>query len=141
MVDVTRNGTPVPVTVTVTGFRHARIGGLCQSVVVPLPVLGPYTLRLTGGERDRAEARNMFIDSKALSIGQAEFEDIDTGVAAGAVDKGPIGPGDRHSRYFDPDGVAQQARSADLTDVRATAATLNVPDLTMRLKRGSRECF
>ncbi|MEV1050191.1 DUF6230 family protein [Streptomyces sp. NPDC049887] len=143
MVDVTRNGTPVPV--TVTGFRHAEIGGLCQSVVVPVPVLGPYTLRLGGG-RDRVEARNMFIDSKALSIGQAEFEDIDTGVAAGAVDKGPISPGDRHSRYFDPDGIAQQARSADLTDVRVTAvavtaATLNVPDLTMRLVRGSRGCF
>ncbi|MEU4130389.1 DUF6230 family protein [Streptomyces wuyuanensis] len=144
MVDVTRKGTPVPV--TVTGFRHAEISGLCQSVVVPIPVIGPYTLRLTGGEGERVEAKNMFIDSKALSIGRAEFEDIETGVAAGAVDKGPVNPGDRHSRYFDPDGIAQQARSADLTDVQVTAvavtaATLNVPDLTMRLKQGSRECF
>ncbi|MEU2160147.1 DUF6230 family protein [Streptomyces sp. NPDC019208] len=144
MVDVTRNGTPVPV--TVTGFRHAEIGGLCQSVVVPIPVLGPYTLRLTGGEDERVEAKNMFIDSKTLTIGQAEFEDIETGVAAGAVAKGPINPGDRHSRYFDADGIAQQARSAELTDVQVTAvavtaATLNVPDLTMRLKQGTRECF
>ncbi|MFD7610655.1 DUF6230 family protein [Streptomyces sp. NPDC059828] len=145
MVDVTREGTAVPV--TVTGFRHAEISGLCQSVVVPIPVLGPYTLRLTGGGGEqRAEARNMFIDAQELDVGQANFKAIDMGVAAGAVTKGPINPGDKQSRYFDPDGVAQQADAARLTDVEVTAvavsaATLNVPDLSMRLRQGSHECF
>ncbi|MFD5430021.1 DUF6230 family protein [Streptomyces sp. NPDC127084] len=144
MVDVTREGTAVPV--TVNGFRRAEISGLCQSVVVPIPVLGPYTLRLTGGDEQRAEARNMFIDAKALDVGQADFTDIDMGVAAGAITKGPVSPGDRQSRYFDPDGVAQQADAARLTDVEVTAvavsaATLNVPDLSVRLTEGSNECF
>ncbi|MEU2158063.1 DUF6230 family protein [Streptomyces sp. NPDC019396] len=144
MVDVTREGTAVPV--TVTGFRHAEISGLCQSVVVPIPVLGPYTLRLTGGDEQRAEARNMFIDAQELDVGQANFKAIDMGVAAGAVTKGPISPGDKQSRYFDPDGVAQQADAARLTDVEVTAvavsaATLNVPDLSMQLTQGSHECF
>jgi hypothetical protein len=142
MVDVTRKGALVPV--VVTGLRSAKIGGLCQSVVVPIPVLGPYTLRLTGG--DRTVAKNMFIDATSLSAGQANLDDIDIGVAAGAVSKGPINPEDRDSRFFDPDGVAQQAVSAVLTDVRATAvavsaATLNIPDLDVRLKQGRRECF
>ncbi|WP_338674779.1 DUF6230 family protein [Streptomyces sp. SCSIO 30461] len=144
MVDVTREGTAVPV--TVTGFRHAEINGLCQSVVVPIPVLGAYTLRLTGGDGRRAEARNMFIDAQSLNVGEADFKAIDMGVAAGAITKGPINPGDKQSRYFDPDGVAQQADAAELTDVEATAvavsaATLNVPDLSMRLREGSHECF
>ncbi|MFE7775288.1 DUF6230 family protein [Streptomyces sp. NPDC057445] len=144
MVDVPRKGTPVPV--AVNGFRHAKISGLCQSVVVPIPVLGPYTLRLTGGDRSQVEADNMFIDATSLSVGNAKLKDIDIGVAAGAISKGPINPGDRNSRFFDPNGVAQQAVSAVLTDVRATAvavsaATLNVPDLNLRLEQGRHECF
>ncbi|MEU0369763.1 DUF6230 family protein [Streptomyces sp. NPDC006283] len=144
MVDVTKKGTLVPV--AVTGMRSARISGLCQSVVVPVPVLGPYTLRLTGGDRETTEAKNLFIDTTDLSVGQANLDDIDIGVAAGAVRKGPINPEDRDSRFFDPNGVAQQAVSAVLTDVEATAVavsagTMNVPDLRLRLKQGSHECF
>ncbi|WP_326647549.1 MULTISPECIES: DUF6230 family protein [unclassified Streptomyces] len=144
MVDVTKKGTLVPV--AVTGLRSAKISGLCQSVVVPIPVLGPYTLRLTGGDRSPTEAKNMFIDATSLSAGQANLDDLDIGVAAGAVSKGPINPEDRDSRFFDPNGVAQQAVSAVLTDVRTTAvavsaATLNIPELDLRLKQGRRECF
>lgn len=49
MVDVTREGRRVPV--VVTGARHATIKRLCESVAVEIPVLGLYTLRLTGGDR------------------------------------------------------------------------------------------
>jgi hypothetical protein len=144
MVDVARKGTLVPV--AVTGMRSAEISGLCQSVVVSVPVLGPYTLRLTGGDESPAEAKNMFIDTTSLSVGQANLDDLDIGVAAGSVSKAPINPDDRDSRFFDPNGIAQQAASADMTDVRATAvavsaATLNVPELALRLKQGRHECF
>jgi hypothetical protein len=81
----------------------------------------------------------------SLAAGGATFHDIDIGVAAGSVTKGPIDPGDR-SGLFDPNGFAQQAESATLTDVRSTvvavsAATLNVPDLDLSLKQGSHNCF
>ncbi|MCX4695668.1 DUF6230 family protein [Streptomyces sp. NBC_01408] len=144
MVDVTRKGTLVPV--VVTGVSRAKISGLCQSVVVPIPVLGPYTLRLTGGEQSQVQAKNLFLDATSLSIGQANFDNIDIGVAAGSVSKGPINPADKDSRFFDPNGFAQQANSAVLSNVHATtvavsAATFNVPDLDVRLKQGHHECF
>ncbi|MCT9111718.1 DUF6230 family protein [Streptomyces mirabilis] len=144
MVDVTRKGTLVPV--FVTGASRAEISGLCQSVVVSVPVLGPYTLRITGGDRRRVEAKNLFLDATSLSSTQANFDDLDIGVAAGAVSKGPINRGDRNSRFFDPNGFAQQADSAFLTNVHFTtvavsAATFNVPDLDVRLRQGHHECF
>ncbi|MFF3326324.1 DUF6230 family protein [Streptomyces sp. NPDC002889] len=143
MVDVPRQGAPVPV--VVTGLRHAKIDGLCQSVVVPIPVLGTYTLRLTG-DGARAEAKDMFIDGTSLAAGQASLDDLEIGVAAGSLTKGKINPDDRDSRFFDPNGIAQQAASATLTDVRVTAvavsaATLNVPGLNVRLVKGRDECF
>ncbi|MET7861094.1 DUF6230 family protein [Streptomyces sp. NPDC005318] len=144
MVDVSRAGALVPV--VVIGARNATISGLCQSVVVQVPVLGPYTLRLTGGEQRPVEARDLFLDVTSATVGQANLEGLDIGVAAGAVTKGPISPEDRNSQFFDPNGFAQQAVSSTLTDVRVTAvavtaATFNVPDFGVRLKQGRHECF
>ncbi|GGN90036.1 cholesterol esterase [Streptomyces albiflavescens] len=142
LVDVAKKGTLVPV--VVIGARRATLDGLCQSVVVPVPLLGPYTLRTTAGERSRAT--NLFLDTTSVSVGQANFDDIDIGVAAGAISKGPISPGDRDSRFFDPNVFAQQAVSATLIDVRATevavaASTFNLPDLDVQVKQGRHECF
>ncbi|MER6568973.1 DUF6230 family protein [Streptomyces sp. NPDC001093] len=144
MVDVPKKGTPVPV--MVIGARHATASGLCQSVVVDLPVLGPQTLRLTGGNGRPAEATDLFIDATSESAGQANFRGVDTGVAQGAITKGPINPGDRDSRFFDPNGVGQQATSVTLTNVRVTAVavsagTFNVPGLDEQVKQGRHECF
>ncbi|MDF6040692.1 DUF6230 family protein [Streptomyces sp. JH14] len=144
MVDVSRAGTLVPV--VVIGARNATISGLCQSVVAPVPVLGPYTLRFTGGEQRPVEARDLFLDVTSASVGQANLDGLDIGVAAGAVTKGPISPEDRNSQFFDPNGFAQQAVSSTLTDVRVTAvavtaATFNVPDFGVRLEQGRHECF
>ncbi|MFE9093035.1 DUF6230 family protein [Streptomyces sp. NPDC007264] len=144
MVDVTRKGTLVPV--MVQGFRHAGISGLCNSVEFPIPVLGVYTLVLTGGERRQVEVTNLFIDATSLSAGQSTSGNIDLGVAAGAVTKGPIRPGDRRSRFFHPDAFAVQSESVVLKDVRVTsvavsASTFNVPGLRLQLKRGRHHCF
>ncbi|MFE7240156.1 DUF6230 family protein [Streptomyces sp. NPDC057582] len=144
-VDVTREGRQVPV--VVTGARHATIKRLCQSVAVEIPVLGLYTLLLTGGDRgEPVEARDLFIDTTSLAAAGATFNDMDIGVAAGSVTKGPIDPGDRDSGFFDPNAFAQQAVSTTLTDVRSkvvavSAATLNVPDLELSLKQGNHHCF
>ncbi|MBT2392058.1 cholesterol esterase [Streptomyces sp. ISL-1] len=142
-VDVTRKRTPVPV--VVAGFKSATIQGLCQSVVVPVPVLGPYTLTVTGGRRPTT-AKNLFIDMATLEADQANFRRIDIGIAAGSLTVGEVSPGDRDSRFFDPNGFAQQARSATLTDLRLTAVatsagTFDVPGLKLSLDKGKDECF
>ncbi|MFI1069511.1 DUF6230 family protein [Streptomyces puniciscabiei] len=143
-VDVPKKGSPVPV--LVVGARHATIRGLCQSVVVDVPVLGPQTLKLTGGNERPAKATSMFIDATSESVGQANFRGADLGVAQGAMTKGPVNPDDRDSRFFDPNGVGQQAVSATLTNVRVTAVavsagTLNIPGLHEQVKQGRHECF
>jgi hypothetical protein len=144
MVDVTRKGRLVPV--VVTGARRASITGLCQSVVVDIPVLGPYTLRVTGGNERPAEASNLFLDATSQTADEVKFRDLDIGIAQGAITKGPINPGDRHSRFFDPDGFGQQAESSTLINVRwttvaVTAGTFSIPGLFTRLKSGVHECF
>ncbi|MFI2203130.1 DUF6230 family protein [Streptomyces sp. NPDC020192] len=144
MIDVTRKHELVPV--LVTGFRHATISGLCQSVLVDIPVLGTRTLRLTGGDDRPAEASDFFLDATTDSAKDANFTGLDIGVAQGAIAKGPVRPGDRDSRFFDPDGVGQQALSAALTDVRVSAValsagTFHIPGLRVRLEQGNHTCF
>ena len=144
-IDVTRTGVRIPV--EVTGLRSAVIRGLCQSVVTPVPFLGPFTLRLTGADRiRRATARDIFIDATSITVGQQSNRGLNIGVAAGALTKGPVNPGDRHSRFFDPNGAAQQTSIVYLANVRwqavaVTAAALDVPDVKVRLRAGHHECF
>ena len=143
MLDVTRDGERVPV--QVTGSRHTTISGLCQSVVVEVPVLGPQTLKITGGNDRPVEASNLFLDTTSQSAGQADFRGLDMGIAQGEITKGPINPGDRHSPFFDPGGFGQQATSVTLTDVRVTAValsagTFDVPGLRVRIERGRHAC-
>jgi hypothetical protein len=142
MVDVTRKRELVPV--MVSGFRRATIRGLCQSYVVDIPLLGTQTLRLTGSGRP-AEASDLFIDATSQAATDANFTGLDIGVAQGAITKGPVRPEDRGSRFFDPDGVAQQAVSTTLTDVRSnavalSAGTFSIPGLRVRLEHGNHAC-
>jgi hypothetical protein len=128
----------------VSGFRRATIRGLCQSYVVDIPLLGTQTLRLTGSGRP-AEASDLFIDATSQAATDANFTGLDIGVAQGAITKGPVRPEDRGSRFFDPDGVAQQAVSTTLTDVRSnavalSAGTFSIPGLRVRLEHGNHAC-
>ncbi len=142
-VDVTRKHELVPV--MVTGFRHATVSGLCQSIAVDIPVLGTRTLRLTGGDDRPAEASDMFIDATTETVKDATFTGLDIGVAQGALTKGPVDPGDRNSRFFDPDGVGQQSVSTTLKGVRVSAValsagTFSVPGLRVQLDQGNHAC-
>ncbi|MGK4584635.1 DUF6230 family protein [Kitasatospora sp. HPMI-4] len=145
MVDTTRSGEHIPV--LVTGVERASIKGLCQSLVVPIPLLGPFTLRLTSAEDGTpARAKDLFLDITVLSAGQASLHNVDIGIAAGSLTTGDVNPGDRRSPFFDPNGFAAQSTAATLTDVRATgvagsAATLDLPGTRLTLKPGTHECF
>ncbi|MFK0110543.1 DUF6230 family protein [Streptomyces sp. NPDC091217] len=144
MVNVTRQGKLVPV--AVTGVRSARIDALCLSILYPIPVLGPYTLRLTGDHDRPATAQNMFFDVSLLKAAEAELNNLDIGVAAGSLTSGEVSPGDRHSKFFDPDSIAMQGTSITLNNLRvksvaASLGSLDLPGAQLSLRSGVDECF
>ncbi|MYR56370.1 cholesterol esterase [Streptomyces sp. SID625] len=128
--------------VAVSAFKDATITNLCQSVVTDLPVLGPITLTLNaGGGADPVTAHNIYIDVSDLKA-DAEFTNIDIGVAARSAGKGP---GMHEGDKANGNGFAQQADKAVLTNVEqhawaTTAGTFKLSGLKMGLSSGSHEC-
>lgn len=143
-VDVQHGGKSIPV--AVSAFNSAEIHGLCQSVVVPLPVVGDVTMRLEAGNDGKTvEAKNLYIDLDQLNA-NATFTNINMGVAAGDSNKGP---GIKSGDTADAGSFAQEADAARLTDVKQTAwatsaATFKLSGLSMSVKKGSGagiECY
>ncbi|MCS0606099.1 DUF6230 family protein [Streptomyces sp. LP11] len=136
--------------VAVSSFKTATIQKMCQSVVTPVPVLGNITLRLEAGnssDKDKqVQAERLYIDVEDLNA-DATFNNIDIGVAAKDASQGPGMKGG--SEQANPYGFAQQAESADLTDVKqtawaTTAGTFKLSGLHMSLVKGSgpdKECY
>jgi len=141
--DVQHGGKYIPV--AVSAFTDATITGLCQSVVVPTPI-GDVTLKLTAGNGGKkVVAHNLYIDLDQLDA-DAVFHEINIGVAVGDSTKGP---GAHAGDKTDPGSFAQEAESADLTDVKQTAwatsaGTFKLAGLSLRVHRGSGssvECY
>ncbi|GAA1150295.1 DUF6230 family protein [Streptomyces hebeiensis] len=132
--------------VAVSGFKTAEITKMCQSVVTPLPVLDTsVTLVLNAGDKGRdIEAQNLYLDVESLDA-DAEFKNINIGVAAGQNKSPGIQPGTKAN----PNGFSQESETATLTDVKqtawaTTAGTFKLPDLSLRLKVGDPkkyECY
>ena len=140
-IDAQKGGKQVPV--AVSGFSNAKIKNLCQSVVVPVPVFGDVSMKLSAGGGDTpVEAKNLYIDLDELDA-DATFNNIDIGVAAGSTTKGPgMHKGDK----ADPGSFAQQADSATLTHVKqqawaTTAGTFKLSGLKMSVAKGKSECY
>ncbi|AYG80371.1 hypothetical protein DWB77_02502 [Streptomyces hundungensis] len=133
--------------VVVSGFSHADISKMCQSVVQPLPMgLGYVTMKLkAGGGQEKIAADNIYLDVSELST-DAKFTHIDIGVAAGEGKRdkdgnlvtsvqpgadGKVAPG---SQY----GFAQRADRAELSNVEqrawaTTAGSFKLPGLKLSL--------
>ncbi|MFF0437077.1 DUF6230 family protein [Streptomyces sp. NPDC004327] len=140
--------------VAVSGFSEAWITNMCQSVVTPnVPFVGDVTLVLkagTAGAGDDAKkvyAKNIYLDVSSLKT-DAEFGNIDIGVAAGNLAKAPGKPGIQPGTEAkaNPYGFAQRADTAKLSKVQqtawaTTAGTFKLPDLDLSLHRGKAECF
>ncbi|MFH8799827.1 DUF6230 family protein [Streptomyces sp. NPDC017936] len=131
--------------VAVSAFKNASITNMCQSVVTPdLPLIGSVSLTLkAGGGGTPVEAENLYIDVEDLAA-DATFKNIDIGVAAKDMNKGPAMKGG--SEASNPYGFAQQAESAVLTDVKqtawaTTAGTFKLSGLKMSLSTGVKECY
>ncbi|MFE2292755.1 DUF6230 family protein [Streptomyces sp. NPDC059452] len=136
--------------VAVSGFSKATITNMCQSVVTPkVPFLGNVSLELRAGTNPKkpVEATNLYLDIAQLDA-DAEFRNIDIGVAAGSLKK-PNKPGSigiQPGTQAKEEGFAQRADGAVLTKVQqtawaTTAGTFKLSDLKLRLHSGVKECF
>ncbi|MFE5792414.1 DUF6230 family protein [Streptomyces sp. NPDC056503] len=152
-------GKPFAAPVAVSGFDTAKITNMCQSVVTPVPGLGPITLRLEAGkaaaksgeDKDKVQAEELYLDVSYLEA-DAAFEKIDIGIAAGALNHDAQGKpsgrqGIQPNTQANPHGFGQRAERVTLTDVKqkawaTTAGTFRLPDLSLSLHRGTeKECF
>ncbi|WP_369164456.1 DUF6230 family protein [Streptomyces sp. AFD10] len=137
--------------VAVSGFSKATITNMCQSVVTPkVPFINKsISLELNAGTNPKKPVRatNLYLDVSELDA-DAEFRNIDIGVAAGSLAKknkpGSIGiqPGTQANES----GFAQRADKAVLTGVKqtawaTTAGTFKLSDLKLRLHTGVKECY
>ncbi|MFH8794696.1 DUF6230 family protein [Streptomyces sp. NPDC017941] len=134
--------------VTVVGMDSAYITNLCQSVVVPVPVFGDVSMKLTAGGKGspRVYAKKLFIDADDLSA-NATFTNIDIGVSVDRTTKGPgPNPQDKPGKQYVPDSFAQQADKVRFTDVKqrawaTSAGTFKLSGLHMAVKKGKHECY
>ncbi|MYX16604.1 cholesterol esterase [Streptomyces sp. SID8374] len=133
--------------VAVSGFSDATITNMCQSVVTPkVPFgIGNVSLQLKAGTNpaNPVRATNLYLDVAQLDA-DAYFENIDIGVAAGSVGAPGIQPGTE--KGVNPNGFAQRAKKATLTDVKqtawaTTAGTFKLSNLSLKLHKGVKECF
>ncbi|MCD9901986.1 MULTISPECIES: DUF6230 family protein [Streptomyces] len=133
--------------VAVSGFSKATINNMCQSVVTPeVPFgIGNVSLQLRAGTNPEnpVVATNLYLDVAQLDT-DAYFENIDIGVAAGSVGAPGIQPGTE--KGVNPNGFAQRAKKATLTDVKqtawaTTAGTFKLSNLSLKLHKGVKECF
>ncbi|MFD9302380.1 DUF6230 family protein [Streptomyces sp. NPDC060048] len=129
--------------VTISGFSHAEITNMCQSLVTPTP-LGNITLKLNTGTKPGkpAVADNIYLDVAELDT-DAEFTNLDIGIAVGDPShKTKPQAGTVASPY----AFSQRADRAVLSNVRqkawaTTAGTFKLPDLKLRLLGGDQPCY
>ncbi|WP_097869202.1 DUF6230 family protein [Streptomyces sp. rh34] len=147
----TLEGEKMAAPVAVSGFSRAYITNMCQSVVTPnLPFgLGNVTLRLTAGTgKERVDAKDLYLDVSQLDA-DAEFTNIDIGVRAGDLTKFPdkeTKTGIQPNTSANPNGFSQRAEKAVLKNVEqkawaTTAGTFKLPDLSLKLVSGVKECY
>ncbi|MCI0384949.1 DUF6230 family protein [Streptomyces sp. CNQ085] len=140
-IDTVHGGKEVPV--AVSAFKSAELRGLCQSVVIPVPVFGDVSVKLNAGNDGKVvEAKNLYIDLDQLDA-DATFTNINIGVSANDTSKGPgLKPGDTVL----PGSFAQEADEALLTDVKqmswaTSAGTFKLSGLSLNVAKGRNECF
>ncbi|TLQ43660.1 DUF6230 family protein [Streptomyces marianii] len=148
--DVAKGDEKVLHPVAISSFKNASIRGMCQSVVTDVPLLGKITLKLNaGGGKEAVEATNLYLDVTELDA-DAEFKNIDIGVAAKHTDDDGIGKGPAvKDTTIMQNGFAQQAEEVKLTGVKqkawaTTAGTFKLSGLSMRLHKGAGsgvECY
>ncbi|MFI1178177.1 DUF6230 family protein [Streptomyces sp. NPDC020799] len=139
-----------PHPVAVVALKSATISNLCQSVVVPIPLIHKeISMKLTaGGGADKVTADQLYIDADILKA-DAKFDDIDIGVPVENTHDGKNGgkgPGPKPGDPIQPGSFAQQAKSVTFTNAKqrawaTTAGTFNLKGLHMNVSFDRDECF
>ncbi|MFF4605228.1 DUF6230 family protein [Streptomyces sp. NPDC001339] len=137
---IDRNARGELLPVAVTAIKTARMDHLCQSVVTHLPVIGDISLNLSAGTGGTpVEASNLFVDATQLA-GNASFHNIEIGRDASTLNKGPSNAQGLQDLF------AQQADDVSISKLRQTAwatnaGTFKLSGLSMKVSKGSKECF
>jgi Family of unknown function (DUF6230) len=122
--------------VVVNAFRHAHLDGFCQSVVMPAPIIGPVTLRITSPD---VSAEDLVTDAQVIH-GDITYKDIETNIDASTVTEGPRGV--RGARG----ASGTQAEEVIVNNLRqiawaSTAETLHLAHSTTVVLPGRHDCF
>jgi hypothetical protein len=133
-VDHEVDGTLHPV--VVNAFRHAHLKGFCQSVVIPAPIIGPVTLRVTSPD---VSAVDLVTDAQVIH-GDITYTDVENNIDASTVTEGPRGlRGARGTSGTQADEVVVR----DLRQIAwaTTAETLHLENSTTIVLPGRHDCF
>lgn len=130
-------GGDVPVAVSAIG--SAELHNLCQSVVSSVPGLGKVTVLIKAGGGSRpVHADQLIVDTDDLA-GDATFHTLQIGTDAGQL------PGDGRAKG-PPGAFGQQSDSVRIDHLRQathsiSAATFQLNDLDLTVKKGAQPCF
>jgi hypothetical protein len=142
--------------VAVAGIASADITNMCQSVNVPIPVLGNLTIVLKAGGSGAVHATNLVLDTNQVDASQAEFTGVNIGASAQDVDTHTKIPGwQKHgldsngkpeAKSYEAGDFAQVVDHAVLTNVKqtaysTTAETMSLPGLSISANLNGHECY
>jgi hypothetical protein len=141
--------------VAVAGIKSASITNMCQSVNVPIPLIG-HNLTIVlkaGGGGTPVAATDLVLDTNQVNA-DAEFRGVNIGASARDIaDKEKIqgfqnhtGKTDGTTKDFDLGDFGQVVDHAELTGVRqtaysTTAATMSLKGLSISANFDAKECF
>lgn len=138
--------------VAVAGIKTASIKNMCQSVNVPVPVLGNLTIVLKAGGSSDVSATSLVLDTNQVDSTQADFEGVNIGASAADVDAATKIPGwqkhglDGKAAAYGAGDFAQVVDHAVLNNVKqtaysTTAGTMSLPGLSISANLNGKECF
>lgn len=129
---------PSMIPVAITGIREAKLYNLCQSVTIP--GFNVSMVITAGTDPDNpVTASDLFIDMSRLE-GNATFKQIDIGIDAMDMEKGP-----KSDALIPQNMFGQQADSLVITNLKQTAystsaGTFTLQNMNMALKWGTYTC-
>ncbi|MDS1269704.1 DUF6230 family protein [Lipingzhangella sp. LS1_29] len=139
-INADRHDEPIPM--ATAAIQEAELHSMCQSVLIDdeLPGLPAVTMNLTAGTGGSpVEAETLLVDMHQMA-GDAEFENMDIGVNAPDMDKGPDegqkipGMFGMQSDTINVSGLEQEATAT-------TAGSFVLNDLSLNVGFGNNECF
>jgi len=151
--DVIIDANGKPHAVAVAGIKSASISNMCQSVIVPVPVLGNLTVVLRAGATDPVKATDLVLDTNQVDA-DAVFTGVNIGASARDIaDKEKIAGFEKHTGNKDGSTTpfalgdfGQVVDHAVLTGVKqtaysTTAGTMALKGLSISANLNTKGCF